>query len=257
MARKSKQQQQPTSRSARIQARTTASANASVQNITTITKLDHSRRNLTSTRKISTLTLNKRKHERVSEEEDTTLHDTTVGHKRVKKISAATNSRNVISQQDSSIQEIQAVSSAVIQDIVVPQDTTQRPKKLSKATLSVVMPAANSKLPIPTNSYKEDRSQSKRRKGDTFTVPIPTRPKRVGQVYAIGSNDMSQCGMAKDYEIQKISIVPLEQFNLVDISAGALHSAALTFDGKVVTWGCNDHGKLIIYCYTFIIILIT
>ncbi|RIA79022.1 regulator of chromosome condensation 1/beta-lactamase-inhibitor protein II, partial [Glomus cerebriforme] len=36
----------------------------------------------------------------------------------------------------------------------------------------------------------------------------------------------------------------LKKFKVVDISAGNLHSAALTADGKVVTWGCNDHGTL-------------
>ena len=38
----------------------------------------------------------------------------------------------------------------------------------------------------------------------------------------------------------------MEQFKIVDISAGSLHNAALTVDGKVVTWGCNDHGRLLL-----------
>ncbi|GES76225.1 regulator of chromosome condensation-like [Rhizophagus clarus] len=40
------------------------------------------------------------------------------------------------------------------------------------------------------------------------------------------------------------SIIPLEKFNSIDISAEALHSAAFTFDGKVVMWECNDYGTL-------------
>ncbi|RIA80426.1 regulator of chromosome condensation 1/beta-lactamase-inhibitor protein II, partial [Glomus cerebriforme] len=72
---------------------------------------------------------------------------------------------------------------------------------------------------------------------------IPKLPQQIGHVYAIGSNDFSQCGV-EETEVFKLShIKSLDQFNIVDISAGSVHSAALTIDGKVVTWGCNDHGK--------------
>ncbi|RIA94469.1 regulator of chromosome condensation 1/beta-lactamase-inhibitor protein II [Glomus cerebriforme] len=85
----------------------------------------------------------------------------------------------------------------------------------------------------------------KRRKWDTFTVPIPSRPQQIGQVYAIGSNLFAQCGMGSIESSKKLDrIKSLEQFKIVDISAGSIHSAALTVDGKIVTWGCNDHGTL-------------
>ncbi|CAG8856453.1 14810_t:CDS:2, partial [Gigaspora margarita] len=32
----------------------------------------------------------------------------------------------------------------------------------------------------------------------------------------------------------------LADFNIVKISCGSLHVAALTRDRKVITWGCND-----------------
>jgi hypothetical protein len=37
--------------------------------------------------------------------------------------------------------------------------------------------------------------KNKRRKVDKFNLSILTRPKKIGQVYVIGSNDFSQCGM--------------------------------------------------------------
>ncbi|RIA87283.1 hypothetical protein C1645_827991, partial [Glomus cerebriforme] len=91
---------------------------------------------------------------------------------------------------------------------------SKRRGRLSKAALTVVLPAVDFELYIGSTLKKQSKN--------TFTVPIPIRPQQIGQVYAIGSNDMSQCG--------------------------ALHSVAFTFDGKVVTWGCNDHGTLC--CFT-------
>ncbi|RIA81261.1 regulator of chromosome condensation 1/beta-lactamase-inhibitor protein II [Glomus cerebriforme] len=86
----------------------------------------------------------------------------------------------------------------------VPQIISQRSKRWGTA-LTVVLPAVDIELYIGSTLKKQSK--------DTFTVPIPIRPQQIGKVYAIGSNDMSQCG--------------------------ALHSIALTIDGKIVTWGCT------------------
>jgi regulator of chromosome condensation len=85
----------------------------------------------------------------------------------------------------------------------------------------------------------------KRRKGDNFTLSIPSRSKQICQVFAIGSNEFTQCGMEGLECFKQLKhIKSLEKFKIVDISTGSLHNAALTFDGKIVTWGINDHGKL-------------
>jgi hypothetical protein len=132
-----------------------------------------------------------------------------------------------------------------------------RPPKMAS---TVVRPATDS---VESTLAKQSRKREnhavekdhktilrpKRRKGDTFTSPIPSRPQKIGLVYAIGSNEAFQCGVEDSdvAEVTKLSIIKsLDQFDIVDISAGSLHNAALTVDGKVVTWGCNDHGKLII-----------
>jgi regulator of chromosome condensation len=88
--------------------------------------------------------------------------------------------------------------------------------------------------------------KNKRSKVGRFNSSIPTRPKEIGQVYVIGSNEFYQCGMDGLECSKGLKLIKdLEKFKIVDISAGPLHNAALTSDGKIVTWGVNDHGKFI------------
>ncbi|CAG8825270.1 46207_t:CDS:2 [Gigaspora margarita] len=49
--------------------------------------------------------------------------------------------------------------------------------------------------------------------------------KRYTKIFPMGSNDCAD-------------------FHIVKISCGSLHVAALTQDGKVITWGCNNEGAL-------------
>ena len=84
----------------------------------------------------------------------------------------------------------------------------------------------------------------KRRMGHGFTLPIPYRNVVIGQVYALGSNEFSQCGIIGIESCKQMKhIKTLEKYNIVDICSGSLHNAALTEDGKIITWGVNDHGK--------------
>jgi len=226
-----------TRRSTRIQAHTTnAIASASSAVSRPVRQFQNAVTTMSDNPKISTR--NKRNNEGINEKSiETSVNPakqptTAVEYRRP----SATFSRNVFKQPSTAtVKARQAASSITTQDNMVPQVTAaiQQFRKRGR-------PPKTTLTSDPAATLKP-----KRRKGDTFTVSIPTCPKRIGQVYAIGSNDISQCGMAKDYKIQKISIIPMEQFNIVDISAGAFHSAALTLDGKVVTWGCNDHGKLV------------
>ncbi|RGB37324.1 regulator of chromosome condensation 1/beta-lactamase-inhibitor protein II [Rhizophagus diaphanus] len=259
-------QQQATRRSARIAARTTSS------NASATTKSAHHSRNVTAARN------NKRKRIVELYEESTStdkrLKQIATSRKAIRKAIIPTNETKVVSVEegtsdrntDKRLKQVEPsttisrkaitstskkatipihetkVVSVDIQD-AAPQITTIAEQKWGKATSSVLLPTRKR----GNNVVEDDHEQilkSKRRKWNTFIVPIPTLPKRIGQVYAIGSNDMSQCGGIKESEIKKLSIIPLEKFKIVDISAGALHSAALTSDGKVVTWGCNDHGTL-------------
>ncbi|CAI2178557.1 13459_t:CDS:2 [Funneliformis geosporum] len=158
------------------------------------------------------------------------------------------------------VQETQVASSVVIQD-TIPQVTTTtppvmqpapkkrgrgRPPKTSNGSIVGQVSRKRGYHAVEEEEHKVAAFKPKRRKGDTFAIPIPIRSQQIGQVYAIGSNDCAQCGMDESTEnLKKVRLIPsLSQFNIVDISAGSIHSAALTSDGKIVTWGCNDHGTL-------------
>jgi hypothetical protein len=182
---------------------------------------------------------------------------------------SSTSSRNVDLNQPSTatVQESQVASSVVIQETTVPKVTTTiiPAMKSSKKRSTTGISAEDSDLSTGSTSSRRSRKRAveedhkllkpKRRKGDTFTVPIPTRSQQIGQVYVIGSNEFSQCGMEGMENSKRLEYIKtLEKFKIVDISAGSLHNAALTVDGKIVTWGINDHGKFITNCYTFVIL---
>lgn len=250
---------------------------------TAIIMSDQSGRNVTTERSISVASgissvasvQSERKRKKVSKEATDVSPSNDHLANRVTTISKKLKSTQVDSSVGSTVnvQESQATNRKV--DITTaqpkrrgrppknPQATTtaqklKQPKRRGrppKTASTTVLPATNSiiaRQPRKRENHAVENDHSiilkpKRRKGDTFTVPIPTRLQQIGRVYAIGSNELAQCGIEDSdvTEVAKLSIIrSLDQFNIVDISAGSLHNAALTIDGKVVTWGCNDHGKL-------------
>ncbi|CAG8577363.1 23981_t:CDS:2 [Dentiscutata erythropus] len=80
---------------------------------------------------------------------------------------------------------------------------------------------------------------------DVQTPTIIDRGSEATSVLVMGNNDVGQLGLVDIEEASKPVRIPnLDKFKIVDISVGCLHTVALTRDGKVVTWGCNDHGAL-------------
>lgn len=66
-----------------------------------------------------------------------------------------------------------------------------------------------------------------------------------GTVYCTGTGDMGQLGLGEDLlKAKKLTKVPNIPTNVIQVVAGGVHSACLTQDGKVFTWGCNDDGAL-------------
>jgi regulator of chromosome condensation len=65
-------------------------------------------------------------------------------------------------------------------------------------------------------------------------------------VYAFGSNTMSQLGLGDEARSTHVP-TPVPFFDdkkVVKIRCGSLHTLALTDDGKLYSWGCNDEGAL-------------
>ena len=75
-------------------------------------------------------------------------------------------------------------------------------------------------------------------------VNLPTHELNRTKLFTMGSNDCGELGFGKDVEEMKVPkhVESLADFYIVKISCGSLHVAALTRDGKVITWCCNDEG---------------
>ena len=71
------------------------------------------------------------------------------------------------------------------------------------------------------------------------------RNSKPGFVLACGENLSNQLGMGMDVNDRKKPQVVRElPTNVIQIAAGGMHSAGLTQDGVVYTWGCNDEFAL-------------
>lgn len=69
-----------------------------------------------------------------------------------------------------------------------------------------------------------------------------------GRVYAWGSNQYGQLGINEKPEVIPYTSVPtaidIGGESIMNVSAAAGHSVALTFTGAVYTWGANQEGQL-------------
>ena len=67
-----------------------------------------------------------------------------------------------------------------------------------------------------------------------------------GSVYVFGSGDCGQLGLGEDdIEVKKpTQIIYFEDKKIVQVAAGGLHNLALSQDGRVYAWGCNDEKAL-------------
>ncbi|KAF7458077.1 regulator of chromosome condensation RCC1 [Cryptosporidium felis] len=73
----------------------------------------------------------------------------------------------------------------------------------------------------------------------------------LGTVWVWGSGECDQLGIEESLLDEELSLKePMKieklsnEFNIVDISSGALHNLVLTDKGEVISWGCNDDGAL-------------
>eukprot|EP00794_Sanderia_malayensis_P020427 gene20427-22440_t len=103
---------------------------------------------------------------------------------------------------------------------------------------------------------KRKLKQEKPKKESEKPVAKKAKPRRVshpsyeeqtnGIVLTMGQGDVGQLGMGEDImEKKKPGIVPnLDGVDMVQICCGGMHTVALSSDGKLYTWGCNDEGAL-------------
>ncbi|CAG8839718.1 26528_t:CDS:2, partial [Gigaspora margarita] len=77
---------------------------------------------------------------------------------------------------------------------------------------------------------------------DVEILELPIHDSKRTKLFVMGSNDCGELGFGNDVSEMKYPkhVESLADFHIVKISCGSLHVAALTQDGKVITWGCND-----------------
>ena len=79
--------------------------------------------------------------------------------------------------------------------------------------------------------------------GDAFTAVLTAS----GELWAWGSNLDGQLGLGDDGERDSqrpLRLTALDGQRIRQVACGGMHSVALTFDGKLFSWGCNDDDSL-------------
>jgi regulator of chromosome condensation len=70
-----------------------------------------------------------------------------------------------------------------------------------------------------------------------------------GAILTFGSGDIGQLGHGVDEDVDLMVKVPrlvsaLKDKHISQIACGGIHTAAITTNGQIFTWGCNDDGSL-------------
>ncbi|MCJ1225258.1 hypothetical protein MMC12_001907 [Toensbergia leucococca] len=97
---------------------------------------------------------------------------------------------------------------------------------------------------------KKSRAAPAKRVAKKTKNAINDVPREVLNVYVFGEGSSGELGLgsAKNaIDVKRPRLNPLlsaESVGVVQISAGGMHVAALTYDNQILTWGVNDQGAL-------------
>lgn len=95
--------------------------------------------------------------------------------------------------------------------------------------------------PLTTTSTT---SQSSRRKSRKTKVIINHAPTQELEIYVVGTNEAGELGLGRasedGHESRLLINAALTDAGVVQCSVGGSHAAALTADGRILTWGVND-----------------
>ncbi|KAI8873104.1 RCC1/BLIP-II [Ramicandelaber brevisporus] len=81
---------------------------------------------------------------------------------------------------------------------------------------------------------------------EQLNLPVPGIRSDAGHVLVVGSNECGQLGLGDEITERKYPF-PLKCLfdqQIVDIAAGGIHNLALTANGVIWSWGCNDQKAL-------------
>jgi regulator of chromosome condensation len=110
-----------------------------------------------------------------------------------------------------------------------------------------VKPASASPAPAPKKARATAKPKTKKPSVKSVINHAPTEPLNV-YVFGEGAQGELGLGPAKNgLEVKRPRLNPLldaEKVGVVAAGVGGMHSAVLTKDNKVLTWGVNDQGAL-------------
>lgn len=73
---------------------------------------------------------------------------------------------------------------------------------------------------------------------------LPTVKRPFGNLLACGTGDVGQLGLGEDAVEKTRPALVADLKEIVSVCAGGMHSLALTRDGEIYSFGCNDEGAL-------------
>lgn len=100
---------------------------------------------------------------------------------------------------------------------------------------------------------KKNESQRKRKSEQKENVASKVQkkellqsPSKSGHVLTIGQGDVGQLGLGEDIMERKrpALLKEVDDIDFVQVTSGGMHSVAVTENGEVYSWGCNDDGAL-------------
>ncbi|KAF3907359.1 Alsin [Arthrobotrys entomopaga] len=109
----------------------------------------------------------------------------------------------------------------------------------------------------PAKKAKVDSSASLEPKKYVAPVPKARNIKVVRErssvkldVFVFGKGDMCELGLGPDTKARTVTrprlnaFLPVDSVGVVEVAVGGMHTAVLTHDGKILTWGVNDQNAL-------------
>ncbi|KAJ3091893.1 Regulator of chromosome condensation [Quaeritorhiza haematococci] len=127
--------------------------------------------------------------------------------------------------------------------------TSTRTRRAAVKNATADEPRQPARRSVKGSSKKEQTSAEAPRSSTAKHVspfPLKVPYTTVGEVFVVGSGDCGQLGLGPDV-LEKERPGKLSYFEdkkIVTVVAGGMHNMALSADGKLYSWGCNDQLAL-------------
>ena len=66
-----------------------------------------------------------------------------------------------------------------------------------------------------------------------------------GKLYSVGYNGNGELGNGNDEDCKEIKEIEFfKNLKIIDIKSGGNHSLAISENGEIFSWGCNEYGQI-------------